>query len=392
MTKLRLVFITRRFWPLVGGAEVYMSRLATELHRQGAAVQILTAQWESSWPTQFVHGEIPVTRLTNPPIRAWGTLRYMRALSRWLRQNAGTFDAVYVSMLKHDAYATLGALADIKVPIILRAEGSGTTGDCRWQEEARFGNRIRSRCKTADCFVAPSEQIEREMILAGYLPSSIRKITNGASLFPARNAVTRASHRSALSSVNQDLSVKENSPVIVFTGRLHSVKSLETLIDAFRPIVARWPHARLWLVGDGPQRSELIQRVADANLRFNVLLPGSFDDIESILHAADVFVLPSLHEGLSVSLLEAMSAGVPVIASDIPGNREVIEHDRNGLLFPTRDTDTLAEQLALLLHDKERANRLGQAGRKKVETSFSLADRAKEHLQLFKECIERKAG
>jgi glycosyltransferase involved in cell wall biosynthesis len=173
---------------------------------------------------------------------------------------------------------------------------------------------------------------------------------------------------------------------------LHSVKSLETLIDAFRPIVARWPHARLWLVGDGPQRSELIQRVADANLRFNVLLPGSFDDIESILHAADVFVLPSLHEGLSVSLLEAMSAGVPVIASDIPGNREVIEHDRNGLLFPTRDTDTLAEQLALLLHDKERANRLGQAGRKKVETSFSLADRAKEHLQLFKECIEWKAG
>jgi glycosyltransferase involved in cell wall biosynthesis len=87
-----------------------------------------------------------------------------------------------------------------------------------------------------------------------------------------------------------------------------------------------------------------------------------------------------------------MSAGVPVIASDIPGNREVIEHDRNGLLFPTRDTDTLAEQLALLLHDKERADRLGQAGRKKVETSFSLADRAKEHLQLFKECIERKAG
>ncbi|MFT5522788.1 MAG: glycosyltransferase involved in cell wall biosynthesis [Pirellulaceae bacterium] len=369
-----------------------MSRLASELCRQGATVQILTAQWEANWPTRVVHGETPVTRLPNPPIRAWGTLRYMRSLSRWLRQNVDNIDAVYVSMLKHDAYAAIGALAATKVPVILRAEGTGPTGDCRWQEEARFGNRIRRRCQLADCLVAPSEEIEQEMIFAGFDSSRIREISNGVDPFPERNAITRAAHRSALSSVNHDLTVKENAPVVVFTGRLHAIKSLETLIDAFRPIAARWPHARLWLIGDGPQREELRRYVVSADLRFNVMLPGSFDDIESILHAADAFVLPSLHEGLSVALLEAMSAGVPIAASDIPGNRAVIQHNVDGLLFPVRDADTLAEQLSRLLNNKVEAFRLGQAARKKTESSFSLVDRAVEHLQLFQECIERKSG
>ena len=82
---LRLALVTRRFWPLVGGAEMAMANLAAEFRRQGHAVRIVTGRWEKHWPLEMVHREVPVTRLPHPRTRAWGTLRYMYALSSWLQ-------------------------------------------------------------------------------------------------------------------------------------------------------------------------------------------------------------------------------------------------------------------------------------------------------------------
>src|SRR4051812_8874204 len=106
MSPRRLVFITRRFWPLVGSEETAMSRLAVECQRQGADVQLLTAQWHPSWPSDVVYREIPVTRLPKPPQIGWGMLRYMMTLSRWLREHENQIDLVYVSHLQQDAHAT----------------------------------------------------------------------------------------------------------------------------------------------------------------------------------------------------------------------------------------------------------------------------------------------
>jgi glycosyltransferase involved in cell wall biosynthesis len=392
MNAPRIALVTRRFWPLVGGAETLMSNLATELRRQGFQVTILTAQWEPDWPTEFVHREVPVLRLPNPPQRAWGTVRYMMALSRWLRLHRDQLDVVYVSMLKHDAYATIGTLRGTHCAVVLRAEGGGETGDCQWQRTGRFGTRIRRRCLEADAIVAPSEAIQQELHEAGYPHGRVHRIGNGVTVGPPRTEQHRREARRSLAEANCDLFAPYEAPVALFTGRLHEAKGLLDLIDAWRLVVQRHPTARLWLVGDGPQRGELYQRVLDHNLRDRIFLPGSFDQIDDLLNAADLFLLPSYQEGMSISLLEAMAAGLPLVASDIAGNRQLVNHDQEGLLVPPANPRALAGAILELLDRPDRAAQLAARARQRVIEQFSIQHTAALHLALFRQVIERRAA
>ncbi|MEK6236288.1 MAG: glycosyltransferase family 4 protein, partial [Planctomycetales bacterium] len=179
MKPLRLVLITRRYWPLVGGAETAMANLARELSTQGHEVFLLTARWESEWPEEIRHAGARVIRLAQPRQRFWGTWRYMQGIRRWLANNRDDFDVVYASMLKHDAYAALGVGAKLGFPVIARAEGAGATGDAHWQQKNPFGSQIRRRCREARAIVAPSQEIERELLQAGYEESQVVRISNG---------------------------------------------------------------------------------------------------------------------------------------------------------------------------------------------------------------------
>lgn len=392
MTARRIALVTRRFWPLVGGAEMVMANLACEFRRQGDSVELLTAQWQHEWPTEVVHREIPVTRLPNPPHRGWGTLRYMLALNRWLRRHAHELDVVYVSMLKHDAYAAIHALSGSPVPVVLRAEGAGESGDCAWQKTARFGGRIRRTCQTADALIAPSAAIRDELLAAGYPAARTHFIPNGVAVGPPRSPDRRITARRTLAEANYDLSVSADDPIAVYTGRLHPAKGLFDLVKSWPTVLNRYPDARLWLVGDGPARDELFELILDLDLRGYVVMPGSFDDVQDLLYAADVFVLPSYEEGMSLSLLEAMAIGLPVVATDIPGNRALVEHRVHGLLVPVRSPTHLAQSIHEVWNQSELARQLGDAARQRVAQQFSLEACVAKHRELFAEWLAAKRG
>ena len=344
MSPPRLVLVTRRFWPLVGGAERVMARLAAGLSGRGWPVTILTARWEEQWPAEIHYAEVPVVRLTQPAQRGWGTLRYMLALGAWLRRHAGSYDLVYVSMLKHDAHAALGA-AGGQVPVVVRAEGGGASGDCRWQQQARFGHCIRRRCQQAAALVAPSPAIEDELRGAGYPGDRIQPIPNGVSIPPPRTATARAAARDALADASPSMLLGD-APLALYTGRLDSGKGLSYLLRCWRIVTAGWPNARLWIAGEGAQRDELARRIRESDLEGRVTLTGLFDEVDALLAAADLFVLPSEEEGMSLALLEAMAAGLPIVACDIAGNRPLIADGRQGLLVPPRDAGALAVAVA----------------------------------------------
>jgi glycosyltransferase involved in cell wall biosynthesis len=380
---MRLALVTRRFWPLVGGAEMAMANLAVEFRRQGHQVRVITARWERHWPIEMEHREVPVLRLPQPRVRGWGTLRYMWALAKWLRDHRGELDGVLVSMLKHDAYAALGELQPHGMPIVLRAEGGGVTGDCHWQRTARFGARIHDRCLQADAIVALTEGIREELLASGYSADRIARIDNGVRIPAPRTAARRMMARLALQDANYDLTAEEQTPVVVYTGRLAESKGLFDLIKAWELLVERRPTARLWLVGEGPDRERLFDLVCDLGLKYRICLPGAFDDIEEVLQAADAFVLPSYAEGMSLSLLEAMAAGLPVVATDIPGNRELVASGECGRLVPPRDPQTLARTLEELLDSPAIARQFGDGARERVQQHYSLEKMAGEHLALF---------
>jgi glycosyltransferase involved in cell wall biosynthesis len=316
----------------------------------------------------------------------------MIALGRWLRRCRGELDLVYVSMLKHDAYAAVRALRGSPVPVVLRVEGGGRTGDCHWQQTATFGARIKRRCLHADAIVAPSRPLVEELHAAGYPSRQVVQISNGVPLGPRRDLPARRAARTMLTDLNWELNSSESTPVIVYTGRLHRDKGLEHLVRAFKQLITRWRHARLWLVGVGPDRGPLVDLVHVLDLRGKVVLPGLFSDAESLLAAADVFVLPSHQEGMSISLLEAMATGLPVVASDVPGNRAVVRHEEHGLLVPYGDPAALARAISRLLEHRKLAHTMAAAARARVENEFSIALCAREHVKLFSRLIAAKSS
>ncbi|MCE9547626.1 MAG: glycosyltransferase family 4 protein [Planctomycetia bacterium] len=391
MSAPRVLLISRRFWPLVGGAESMVAALATELRRQQAQPSIVTARWQPDWPAEIVHRGVHVTRLPNPALRGWGTLRYMLSLGRWMLSHAGQFDVAYVSMLKHDAYAALAARQRGGWPVVLRAEGGGATGDCAWQREANFGRRIARQCHGADAIVAPSIAIRDELLAAGYPPQRVHLIPNGVEIPPEPDdpAAARRLARTILAEANDDLVLPPGARLAVYAGRLHAAKGLTELVTAWQTVAQRDRNAWLWLFGEGPLEDALAEQIRTAGLGGRVRLAGVFDEVGDVLRAADLFVLPSHEEGLSLSLLEAMASGVPVVATDIPGNRQLVEDGTHGLLVPVQDATSLAAGIDRVLSDPAAATRAA-AGRERVRKHFSLDKMAREHVALFERLIAER--
>lgn len=394
--KPRVVWISRRFWPLVGGAERMISYLATAWAEQGGRSIVLTARWDPHWSEEMQFQGVSIVRIPQPQVRLVGTLRYMHGLARWLRRNQAQYDCVCVSMLKHDAYAAMRAVAG-QVPVILRAEGAGRTGDCYWQLEARCGRRIKYCLMRADGLIAPSRTIQQEVQAAGYDRSKIHYIPNGVPIPPLPSAVRRQEARAALAGLHpalQNLIRLEASgtetPLAVYTGRLHPAKGLAELIVAWDRIRLRWPWAQLCLVGEGPFRPELEAQIAQRNLHECVHLLGPFDSVEEFLAGADLFILPSYEEGMSLALLEAMAAGLPIVATDIPGNRDLVQDGREALLVPPANPDALTAGITRILSQPSLAAHLAQGARRRAENEFSLDQCLREHERLFQSLLDRQ--
>ncbi|WP_224957138.1 glycosyltransferase [Geomonas subterranea] len=178
---------------------------------------------------------------------------------------------------------------------------------------------------------------------------------------------------------------EEGSLIAGYIGRLIHGKGLETLFSALAGEgMGKW---RLALVGDGPQREEFVTLAGRLGLGERVRFFGFRPDRLSFLRGFDTFVLPSESEGIPRCVMEAMAARVPVVASDIPGCRYLVEHGRTGLLFRTNDAAQLAHALQSLAADPELARRLGVAGYHHVTESFSGARMALQYGRLYEELV-----
>jgi len=204
--------------------------------------------------------------------------------------------------------------------------------------------RIRRTLLQAAAVVAPSPAIQTELLAAGFPAERVATILSGVPAAPSPSVERQTRARDTLAAANPLLALPACAKLTVYTGRFHVAKGLSDLVAAWREVAERQRHAYLWLVGDGPERDALAAQIEAAGLAGRVELPGSFDQVEDILAAADLFVLPSHEEGLSLALLEAMAAGLPVVASDIPGNRLAVRSGIEGVLVPAGNTPNWLQQ------------------------------------------------
>jgi glycosyltransferase involved in cell wall biosynthesis len=384
---LRVAMVTRRYWPLTGGAATVTAQLAAALPREGIEATVVTPRWEATWPVEMRHRGTRVVRLPMPRRGPFCDLRYAWRLSAWLRRHAQEFDVVYVSELKHDAAATVHAARRADFRVVLRAENSGLTGDCHWQINVPLGRRIKHHCFQADAFLAPSPTIERELIAAGYARDRIYSAPSGVSTGPPRTAQQRAESRAVLAELGAPFKLEGVAPLAVFVGRLTEDKRLPRLLQAWSEVALRRPDARLWLVGEGPLQAELAAQVNALGLAGSVLLPGAFDIVDELLQAADLFVYPVLESGNAVALLEAMAYGLPIVASDIPDNRRLLEGGL-GTLVPEDDAGALSQAIEQLLSSPELAGRLASAAQEAATERCCLEQMVSRHAALLRRVAE----
>ena len=190
--------------------------------------------------------------------------------------------------------------------------------------------------------------------------------------------------------IRKKLGLNPEDICIGTVGSLRSVKNQALLLTACKKNLPHAPNMQIVLAGDGPLKKDLVAKAQALGLDKNVHFVGARNDIPEVLNAFDIFVLPSLREGMPNAVLEAMSCGVPVIATSVGGVPEVIEDNKSGILVPSQDEEALEAALADLIREVGKRRRLGTAGRRRVLAHFSLEKMVQEYHALYQSLVPRK--
>jgi glycosyltransferase involved in cell wall biosynthesis len=174
-------------------------------------------------------------------------------------------------------------------------------------------------------------------------------------------------------------------PIVRACGRLVPQKGFDVLLEAAEALKRRGTAFELEIIGEGPQRPALEAMRENRGLSESVRLLGARDDARELIAAADVFVMPSLREGLPLVLLEAMHAGRPIVATRLPALEGVAEDGRESVLVEPGSPQALARGIERVLHDRCTARAMGEAGRRHAQKSFSMRRAAEEYLEVYRQ-------
>ena len=186
--------------------------------------------------------------------------------------------------------------------------------------------------------------------------------------------------------IRKALDISSHETVVTSIGRLHQQKGYCYLLTAMQMVARVAPNVKLLLIGDGALREELAAQAVETGLAHSVVFLGERNDIPEILACTDIYINSSLNEGLPFSVLEAMAAGVPVVATMVEGNRELVRNAETGLLVPPRDPENLAKAIILLLNDQKYRMALGLRGKERIIRHFSVDQMMLNTFELYEKC------
>ena len=287
-------------------------------------------------------------------------------LNLWRRLRSARIDILVLMTVVPNIWGRLlGRLA--RVPIIV--------GTCRGDGSA-FRQHEKLLWPLVDHHICNAISLKRKLSNRYHIPESlITVIPNGVdTAFFEPPATAR----------------EEDRKIILCIARLVPEKDHHTLITAFGLLARRHPDAELWIVGDGNRRKSISEYAGQAAFAGRIrLIPGQLD-IRPLLWQGSVLVLSSVEEGLPNVVLEAMASGLPVIATEVGGLPEVVEHGRTGLLVPSRNADALANALSLLLSDEKIRAAFGREGAKRARHCYSNSRMVREYERIFERLLKTR--
>lgn len=352
-----------------GGAERVINNLAASLdpQRYRAVLCLFRPGWlqdrsESRGIRTFI---IPTHGMTD-----W---RWAIQFKRLLRQEQ--VDLIHAHEFDANVQGTFVA-ALTGLPLVATVHGKNYF----WERlRRRLAYRWVSRRAT---MVAVSENLKQFIVeQVGVSPSRVKVLYNGVDMLPQCD-------RTEVEACRKELGLPESHQIVGVVGNLYPVKGHQYLIEGIPSVLAKCPNTSFVFAGRGQLETELKAHVDRLGVGGKVFFLGLRQDIPRILAMLDVFVLPSLSEGLSMAILEAMIAGKPVVATQVGGNPELILDGETGFLVPSRDSQALAARLVTLLTDKQQAALFAERGKRRAEGQFSLRTMVSSYQSLYEECLE----
>jgi glycosyltransferase involved in cell wall biosynthesis len=356
----------------VGGAEVLVARLARSL-RDRYRFHFICLDELGKLGEELRQEGFPVEVLGRRPGVDWRLpLRLARLLAR--KRTALIHAHQYTPFF----YALAARLLYRRPPVLFTEHG-------RWLPDYPRRKRIvanRLLLQRRDRVLGVGEALRQALIVNEGIPGHrVGVIYNGIDLAPYATApVDRSSTR-------RDMQVNEADFVLIQVARLVPIKDHLTALRTVKQVAASLPQVRLVIVGEGSEEPILRQSITENGLAEHVRLLGLRSDVARLLSAADVFLLSSLNEGIPLTVIEAMAAGLPVVSTDVGGVAEVVRGGQTGLLAPAGDAGALARQVLQLAADAELRRRLGQAGRERAFVLFSEEKMLNAYDRLYREML-----
>ena len=363
------------YLPVLGGMQRQCWLLAKELHRQGQEVMVLTRGGKGPQADELLEG-VAVRRTPAFGSGHVQSVVWTLTATAWLRRHGRRFEVLQCYQLLSPAHVGILGRSE-QQRVVVRPACSGPYGDVAEARRLPLTGLRRQLLRRADAFVTLTQAIEAELAEFGLGRIPCHRIPNGVDLVafaPATGEERRA--------LRARLGLPEDRVLCAFVGRLTPQKDPALLLEAWD--VVRFSQAHLVLVGDGPLQRGLEACAASGPLAGQVTFAGATADVAPYLKAADLLVLPSRAEGMSNALLEAMACGLPIVATDLIGNREVMGGDgQAGWLVPPGDPAALAEAIGTLLRTPTLRQKLGEAARAIVAERFDIQRVVTQYLSLY---------
>lgn len=375
----RVAMLIHDYYPKVGGAQSLLRAQASKLCARGIEVDILTRGVAGEATFEKIDG-VAVYRLPAPKPKALASFSFLlSALPLMFRLKP---DVVHAHEFISPATAAVLGNAILKLPMVVTPHRSGPLGDVqRLQNRSGGAYRLKEIRERANALVVISREIGEELVQADFPIERLHDIRNGVDT--ERYAPLPEDEKAAL---RRSIGLPIEVPIVIYSGRLALEKRIHHLLSVWPRIRKINPDARLLILGEGDQAHQL-HSMATPGVQFL----GAIDDVTPYLKAADIFVLPSAAEGLSVSMLEAMSSGLAPIVTAVGGAPEVITHQQDGLLIAPDDLEQLETALQQLIESHAMTTQLGRAARDRVVARFSVDQSVDALAELYREVSKKSS-
>ncbi len=394
---MRILMVISQFHPYIGGAEKQAQLLARKLVAKGMDINVVTGWWNFKTPQKEIINGIKVFRnfsfwgmfgiSNNRTIRLFGGLMYMISLGIYILIHRREYDIIHVHQALYPAFISVFVGKQILgKPVLVKTASSGETSDIKGLKRFPFGSfQLKYLLKEMEFLVAVSKVSAKEFEQLRFPKERIVNIPNGVEV------------------PKEDRTIHDQVIHTITTARLSREKGVDILLKAWENVFKEEKTLKLTIIGSGPLEEEMKRMTQSLNIGESVEFVGFVSNVETYLKNGDMFVLASRTEGMSNALLEAMSYGIPCIATKVGGNGELLGGEdeeiplaeyiiaRNGLLVNPDDVQGLSEAILYLVRHKEERAELGRRSRTFIKENYSIDSIADRYISLYQFMLNKRS-